>query len=46
MVGAGYCVCSVKSDLYSAGKDNGSVSGVLDIDPKGVVIIKNDTALL
>lgn len=44
LVVAGCCVCLVKSDLYSAGKDNGSVSGVLDIEPKGVMIIKNDTA--
>lgn len=39
---AGYCVCSVKSDLCRAGKDNGRVSGVLDIKPKGVMIIEDD----
>lgn len=33
----------MKSDLCDAGKDNGCVSGVLDIEPKGVMIIKNYT---
>lgn len=33
----------MKSDLYSAGKDNGNAIRVLDVEPKGVMVTENDT---